>query len=89
MSEKKTTVLFTGEWEFDTRIYDATTVVASGAAMALLKPVKVGTITIGSRNYTGLLGHGGTSDNALIVGYVTRMPATNGGKLRIKSGYRR
>jgi hypothetical protein len=89
MSEKKTTAIFTGEWEFDTRIYDATSAVGSGAAMALMKPVKVATITIGTRNYTGLVGHGGSADTALVVGYVTRMPATNGGKLRIKSGYRR
>ncbi len=87
---KKGVVLWMGEWEADTRIFDASAVVGSGAAItAVAQPVKVATITIGSRNYTGLVGHGGSGDAHPIVGYVTRLPASNGGKLRIMSGSRR
>lgn len=90
MSEKKTTAIFAGEWEFDTRIFDASVALGSGAAITtVFQPVKVATVTIGTRNYTGLVGHGGSGDTSPIVGYVTRLPANNGGKLRVKSGYRR
>lgn len=87
MGERKMPVLWLGAWEFDTRIYDATAVVVSGAAItAVDQAVKVATITIGTRNYTGLVGHGGSGDAAIVVGYVTRLPANNGGKLRLRGG---
>lgn len=90
MAEKKTTALFTGEWEFDTRIFDASATVGSGAAIStILQGLKVATVTIGTRNFTGLVGHGGAADTQPIVAYVTKLPANNGGKLRIRSGYRR
>ena len=86
----KMPVLFIGEYEADTRIFDASVTVGSGAPItAVMQPLKVATITIGSRNYTGLVGHGGSGDTSLIVGYVTRLPASNGGKLRFISGGRR
>ena len=89
MADKKTTALFRGEYEFDTRIYDATAVVAGGAAITtVLQPLKVASITIGSRVYVGLVGHGGSGDTSPVVAYVTRLPASNGGKLRFMSGYR-
>lgn len=88
-TSRKGTVLWMGDWEADVRIYDATATPGSGAAMAHGKAVKVATIVLGSRKYTGLVGHGGTADAAFVVGYITRMPSSNGGKLRIKSGYRR
>ena len=89
MSMVKMPVLFRGEWEFDTRVFDAAAVVASGAAITtVLQPLKVATIAIGSRNYVGLVGHGGSADTAPIQGYVTRLPANNGGKLRFMSGWR-
>lgn len=89
MADKKTTFLFHGEYEFDTRIFDAAAVIGSGAAITtVLQPLKVATITIGARNYTGLVGHGGSADTNPVVGYVTRLPASNGGKLRFMSGYR-
>lgn len=89
MADKKTTALFRGEYEGDTRVYDAAAVVGSGAAIsAVLQPLKVATITIGTRNFTGLVGHGGSADTDLVVGYVTKLPANNGGKLRFMSGYR-
>lgn len=89
MAERKTTCLFRGEWEFDTRVYDASATVGGGAPITtVLQPLKVATITIGTRNFTGLVGHGGAADTNPVVGYVTRLPAVNGGKLRLISGYR-
>lgn len=89
MAERKTTCLFRGEYEFDTRVYDASATVGSGAPISsVMQPLKVATITIGSRNFVGLVGHGGSSDTSPVVGYVTRLPASNGGKLRFISGYR-
>lgn len=88
-AQAKMPVIFRGDWEFDTRIFDATAVVASGAAITtVLQPLKVATIAIGSRNYCGLVGHGGAADTSAVVGYVTRLPAQNGGKLRLISGWR-
>jgi hypothetical protein len=87
VAERRTVLLWLGMWEFDTRIYDATAVVVAGAAItAVDQPVKVATIAIGGRNYTGLVGHGGSGDTAIVVGYVTRLPTDNGGKLRIRGG---
>jgi len=89
MADRKSTCLFRGEHESDTRIYDAAAVVGSGAALtAVMQPLKVATITIGTRNFSGLVGHGGSADTNPVVGYVTRLPASNGGKLRFISGYR-
>ena len=89
MADRKTTGLFRGEYEADTRIYDATAVIGSGAAITTpLQGLKVATIAIGARSYTGLVGHGGSADTHPVVGYVTRLPSSNGGKLRFISGYR-
>lgn len=89
MSGRKMPVIWRGEYEFDTRIYNLTDVVASGAAITtVMQGLKVATITIGSRNYCGLVGHGGSADAAPIVGYTTRLPAQNQGKLRFISGWR-
>jgi hypothetical protein len=89
MAEMKMPVLWRGEYEFDTRVFDATAVVGSGAAITtVMQPLKVATIAIGSRNYCGLVGHGGAADTAPVQGYVTRLPASNGGKLRFISGWR-
>lgn len=89
MADRKTTGLFRGEYESDTRIYDAAAAIGSGVAITtVMQPLKVATITIGTRNYTGLVGHGGSADTHPVVGYVTRLPSTNGGKLRFISGYR-
>ncbi len=88
MSMKKGALIWRGEYEFETRIFNATDVVAGGLAITtMLQPLKVATIAIGGRNYCGLVGSQ-TSDTAPIVGYVTRLPANNGGKLRFISGYR-
>jgi len=85
----KMPVIFRGEWEFDTRIFDAAAVVGSGAAITtVLQGVKVATIALGGRNYVGLVGHGGSADAAPVAGYVTRLSANNGGKLRLINGWR-
>lgn len=83
MSEKKMPVVFMGDYEADTRIYDAAQVAtANGAAITFAgQPLQVATITIGTRKYTGLVGHNGAAGGA-IVARVTRLPASNGGKLR-------
>jgi len=87
MAERKVPLIIMGDWEADTRIFDATVVVGGGAAITTQwQPVKVATITLGARNYSGLVGHGGAADTAPIAGYVTRLPAANGGKLRIMGG---
>jgi len=88
MADVKMPILWRGEYEFDTRIFDATAVVSGGLAITtVMQPLKVATIVIGSRNYVGLVGSQ-TSDTAPCVGYVTRLPANNGGKLRFISGWR-
>lgn len=89
MADRKQTCLFRGEFEADTRIYDASVAIGSGAAITTpMQPLKVATIVLGGRNYSGLVGHGGSGDTAPVVGYVTRLPANNGGKLKFISGYR-
>lgn len=89
-AERKTVVLFLGDYEFDTTIFDASVAIGSGAAITtVLQPLKVATVTIGTRNYVGLVGHGGAGDAQLIVGRVTRLPANNGGKLRFKRADRK
>lgn len=87
MAETKMPLIFMGDFEADTRIFDAAVVIGSGAAVTTaLQPLKVATITIGGRNYSGLVGHGGAADPHPIVGRVTRLPAVNGGKLRFMRG---
>lgn len=89
MADVKMPVLYMGPYEFDTRIFDATVALGSGAAITtVLQPLKVATVTIGTRNVVGLVGHGGSADASPVVGYVTRLPASNGGKLRFMSGWR-
>lgn len=88
-SGRKTPVIWLGESEWDTRIFDASAVVGSGAAITtVLQPVKVASVSIGGVIYSGLVGSGGSADSNPIVGYVTRLPANNGGQLRIRTGYR-
>ena len=87
LSGRKMPVVWLGESEWDTRVYDATATVGSGAQItAIMQPLKVASITIGSRKYTGLVGHGGANDTNPVVGYVTKLPS--GGKLRFRTGYR-
>jgi hypothetical protein len=83
LASRKMPIIFMGEFEVDTRIFDASVTVGSGAPITtVMQPLKVATITIGTRNFSGLVGQGGASDSDPIVGRVTRLPANNGGKLR-------
>lgn len=85
LAQTKMPILFMGDYEFDTRIFNAAVAVGSGAAITVVgQALKVATITIGSRNYSGLVGVG-ASDTSPIVGRVTRLPASNAGKLRFIS----
>jgi hypothetical protein len=91
MAEKKMDVIYLGDYEFDTRIFDAGANIGGSGNPAIataLQNLKAMTITIGTRNYVGLVGHAGSGDTDPIVGRVTRLPADNGGKLRFKSGSR-
>lgn len=91
-SEKKFPILWQGDWEFESMIFDPAAVVGSGAAITLMhQPLKIATITLGSvsggsRKFSGLVGHGGSGDSAQAVGYVTRLPTANGGWLRMRGG---
>ena len=90
MSLAKLHVLWRGDYEFDTRIFDATRVANGGAAITYVgQPLKVATIGFSGRNYTGLVGHAdlGGADTDPIVGYVTRLSTSNGGQLRFISGW--
>jgi hypothetical protein len=78
LADKKMPLIFLGSYEADTNIFDAT---AGTAISTVFQPVRVMTVAIGGRNYSGLVG-GAINDNNLIVGYVSRLPANNGSKLR-------
>jgi hypothetical protein len=85
----KMPVLFRGEYEFYTRIFDSTAVCGSGLAITtVMQGLKAATIALGGRNYVGLVGHGGSGDTDPVLGYVTRLPSANGGKLRFINGWR-
>lgn len=81
----KAPILWLGFFQADTRVYDAA--VGSGIT-AVNQPLKVAVITIGTRKYSGLIGHGGKTDSDPVVGYVEKLPDDNGGKLRFRSGSR-
>lgn len=70
---RKVPVLYMGPYEADTLIMDAT-------AIALGDPLMVDDVTISALTKSGLKKHGGGSE--LVVGYVTRIPSSNGQKLR-------
>ena len=90
-ADKVYPILWGGFWEFDTRIFDAAAVVGTGAAVTQVgQPLKVATITFGGRNFSGLVGATyNEAAPAKFVGYVTRLPAQNNGKLRFMTGWRR
>lgn len=85
MSERKVPLVFLGDSEWDTRIFDAAAAVSGGAAItAVGQPLKVASIDIGGKIVCGLVG-AVAGDAEPIVGRVTRLPATNGGKLRFRT----
>lgn len=82
-------VPYLGEWAADTRVFDVTLVAGAGAAITKIgQPLKVATISLGvgpsARKASGLVGHGGSADTAIIVAVVDRLPALNNGRLRIR-----
>lgn len=81
-SARKVPLIFMGDFEADTRIFDASAALSGGAAITFVgQPLKVASITIGSKIVCGLVG-AVVGDGEPIVGRVTRLPAQNGGKLR-------
>jgi hypothetical protein len=90
MSRNGIPLLYRGDYEFDTRIFDASAAVHGGAAITyIMQPLKVALISFSGRNFSGLVGHGtpGGGDVDPIVGYCTRLPSSNGGQLRFISGW--
>ena len=85
-----------GEWAADTEIFDAAANIGglgNSAITAVQQELKVATVSLvdfrgTTRLFSGLVGHGGSGDTDPVVAYVTRLPANNGGRLGIKSGYR-
>ena len=59
--------------------YEADTIVFDGASLVLHSPLMHGDVTVGGLTRRGLLLR--TASN-LILGYVTKLPASNGGRLR-------
>lgn len=85
-SARKIALIFLGQYEADTRIFDASVALSGGAAItAVGQPLKVASITIGGKIVCGLVG-AVAGDGEPIVGRVTRLPANNGGKLRFIGG---
>lgn len=82
----KVPLLWAGEYEYQTRLFDAAAEVGDEGVVidAMLQPVKVASITINSRIKLGLVGHGGADDPDPVVGIVTGLPAANGGWLQVK-----
>jgi hypothetical protein len=68
----KTTVLFAKPYEADTRIFTAAGLTLGGA-------LKISSaVSYDSQTRSGLIAY----DTGIVIGYVTRLPANNGGKLR-------
>lgn len=59
--------------------YEADTIVFNGAGLALHSQLAVGAVTVGGLTRSGLVL---AAPGDFIVGYVTKLPATNGGRLR-------
>ncbi len=82
MSGRKVPLIVMGDYEADTRIFDASVALSGGAAItAVGQPLKVASISIGGKIVCGLVG-AAAGDGEPIVGRVTRLPSANGGKLR-------
>jgi hypothetical protein len=81
----KAPILWLGFYQADTRVYDTA---LGGGITAVNQPLKVAVVTIGTRKYSGLMGHAGAGDADPVVGYVEKLPDDNGGKLRFRSGGR-
>lgn len=75
-AENKGPVVFLGEFEAQTRLFDAA---AGSGITGMNQPLKVAVIADASGNkYSGLIRHGGHSDTDPVAGYVTRLPGSDG-----------
>jgi len=88
-AEKKVPVLMLGQYEWNTRIYDASSAAGGAAITTLFQPLRVCTITLalaegGTRKFSGLVGSSYAS-NGPVVGYVTKLPSS--GQLRFMQGW--
>lgn len=84
-SQRKVPLLWLGDFEADTRLFDAAVALSGGAAITTVgQPLKVASISIGGKIVCGLVG-AVVGDGEPIVGRVTRLPASNGGKLRFRT----
>ena len=83
-AEKKSPVIYMGPFEADTRVYDDSLNTGIANAGENLK-VAVISITVNgtAKKFSGLIRHV-DGDKEPIVGTVTRLPASNGGKLRFR-----
>jgi hypothetical protein len=68
----KTTILFAGTYEADTRVFTTSGLTLGGKLQVSAS------VTVDSLTKTGLANYSAGE----VVGYVTRLPANNGGKLR-------
>ncbi len=89
----KGVVLYGGWFEADTRIFDAAAKSTGGtgytypAISYVGQPLQVASIVLGTRTLSGLVGADVdefTTDIPFVVAWVSKLPATNGGKLRIR-----
>jgi hypothetical protein len=68
----KTTILFAGTYEADTRVFTAAGLTLGGKLQIS------GSVTVDTLTKTGVANYAAGE----VVGYVTRLPANNGGRLR-------
>ena len=84
-AQRKVPLLWLGDFEADTRIFDASAALGGGAAITTVgQPLKVATVDLGGLIKLGLVG-AVAGDGEPIVARVTRLPANNGGRLRFRS----
>lgn len=74
-ASKKISAIRFGSFEADTTVFDPA-VVTLGAALT------IGTVSIGGVNRAALVAYPGSPAGELVAGYVTKIAADNGGRLR-------
>ena len=90
MSGGKVPVWWARAWEADTRVFDPAVAVGAGVAITFHgQPLKVASIQpggVGTRIFSGLVGHGGLGADAdPIAAYVSMLHTLNNGKLRVRN----
>jgi hypothetical protein len=73
--------LWLGQWEADTRIFLVTNMVMGGL-------VSVSSVNLNGKIVSALVANGtiAAAGAGITVGFITRLPAANGGKLRLRGG---